>query len=474
MSCLTGSTPFERKRLHEAAFDEMLRIIREEEPPKPSTRLSTTDALPSIAANRGSEPQKLSRLVRGELDWIVMKALEKDRNRRYETANGLALDIQRYLHDEPVQACPPSARYRLRKFARRNKRLFAGGLAAAMIVVLGVLGLAASNVLIARERDQKELALKQKQSALQTAQTNYADARKQEALAKANERTASTQEVLARRRFYAAQINLATQAWQAGEMPRVLELLESQRPMPDAQDLRSFEWYYLWRLCHGGRRAFLHGHTGRVMDLAFFPDGKTLASGSADRTVRLWDPVTGKELAALRHPEPLWNVAISPDGKLIAGGGYENGSLILWDVATHKALYTIPGALDGIAFSPDGRTLATATGKQNDGTVWDVTVRDVPTGAQRASLVSAGSVIGFLPDGTLVTLANRFSKSSEVRFWDVMSGSRRLTIPAASINGHGPVARRHFARHGIVNGAPHDLGHCDWSSAIRAAGTTRS
>ena len=102
---------------------EMLRVIREQEPPKPSTKLSTADGLPTLAANRGTEPAKLTRLVRGELDWIVMKALEKDRNRRYETANGFALDVQRYLADEPVQACPPSLGYRLRKFARRNKRV---------------------------------------------------------------------------------------------------------------------------------------------------------------------------------------------------------------------------------------------------------------------------------------------------------------------------------------------------------------
>jgi non-specific serine/threonine protein kinase/serine/threonine-protein kinase len=118
---LTGTTPFEKKRLHAAAFDEVLRIIREEEPPKPSTRLSTTEALPSIAANRGLEPKKLSGLVRGELDWIVMKPLEKDRNRRYETANAFAADMERYLHDEPVLACPPSRRYRLRKWLRRHR-----------------------------------------------------------------------------------------------------------------------------------------------------------------------------------------------------------------------------------------------------------------------------------------------------------------------------------------------------------------
>src|SRR5439155_18802197 len=118
---LTGTTPLERKRLKQAAFDEVLRMIREEEPPKPSTRLTTTVELVAIAANRGLEPKKLSGLVRGELDWIVMKCLEKDRNRRYETANGLAMDIQRYLNDEHVLACPPSAWYRFRKVARRHK-----------------------------------------------------------------------------------------------------------------------------------------------------------------------------------------------------------------------------------------------------------------------------------------------------------------------------------------------------------------
>src|SRR6516162_9559463 len=107
--------------MRSAAFDEMLRIIREEDPPKPSTRLSTTNELPAIAANRGIEPKRLSGLVRGELDWIVMKCLEKDRNRRYETANGLFEDIERYLTDQPVRACPPSAAYRIRKFVKRNR-----------------------------------------------------------------------------------------------------------------------------------------------------------------------------------------------------------------------------------------------------------------------------------------------------------------------------------------------------------------
>src|SRR5262249_25242480 len=119
---LTGTTPFNKDRLKTAGYDEIRRIIREEEPPRPSTRISTLgQAATTISTQRKSDPKRLSQLCRGELDWIVMKCLEKDRNRRYETANGLARDVERYLHDEPVQACPPSAWYRFRKFARRNR-----------------------------------------------------------------------------------------------------------------------------------------------------------------------------------------------------------------------------------------------------------------------------------------------------------------------------------------------------------------
>jgi eukaryotic-like serine/threonine-protein kinase len=134
---LTSTTPFEKERLKTAGYDEMRRIIREEEPPKPSTRISTLgQAATTISAQRKSNPKRLSQLMRGELDWIVMKALEKDRNRRYETASAFAADVQRYLHDEPVQACPPSAAYRLRKFVRRNRGpvLAAGLLLAALVV----------------------------------------------------------------------------------------------------------------------------------------------------------------------------------------------------------------------------------------------------------------------------------------------------------------------------------------------------
>jgi tetratricopeptide (TPR) repeat protein len=142
---LTGTTPLERKRLEEAAWDEIRRVIREEEPPSPSTRLSSTATLASVARSRQTEPMTLTKKVRGELDWIVMKALEKDRAQRYDTAGSFAMDVQRYLSDEPVQACPPTAWYRLRKLARRNRGRLAGAgiLALALAIAVGGVGWAA-------------------------------------------------------------------------------------------------------------------------------------------------------------------------------------------------------------------------------------------------------------------------------------------------------------------------------------------
>jgi serine/threonine protein kinase/tetratricopeptide (TPR) repeat protein/predicted nucleic acid-binding protein len=184
---LTGTTPLNRQRLKQAAFGEMLRMIREEEPPRPSTRLSeSTDSLPSISAQRQMEPARLTKEVSGELDWIVMKSLDKDRNRRYETANGFAMDVQRYLSDEAVLACPPSAGYRLRKFVRRNKRVLATGGFTAVMLLATLVTLAVSNILISEERDAKTGALKEKEAALLLAQANQKIADNQRQLAQDN------------------------------------------------------------------------------------------------------------------------------------------------------------------------------------------------------------------------------------------------------------------------------------------------
>ena len=137
---LTGMRPFDAKHFQQAALFDMIRILLEEEPSKPSTRLSTAEALPSLAAVRQTEPKKLMAMLRGELDWVVMKCLEKQRDRRYETANGLAREIQRYLANEPVEARPPSAGYRLKKFVTRHKGQVIAVSLALFLLVAGIVG----------------------------------------------------------------------------------------------------------------------------------------------------------------------------------------------------------------------------------------------------------------------------------------------------------------------------------------------
>src|SRR5207247_2647819 len=210
---LTGTTPFDKEGLKEASYEEIRRIIREEEPAKPSTRISTLgQAATTMSAQRKSEPRRLSQLFRGELDWIVMKALEKDRNRRYDTASSFAADVQRYLHDEPVQACPPSAIYRFRKFARRHKAALITAAAVAFPPALAVIGLAASTLVIMREKAQTDAAREELE-----------------------------------RTLYFHRIALAEREWSANNLAGAEQLLDAC-PV----DLRGWEWHYLKRLRLGG------------------------------------------------------------------------------------------------------------------------------------------------------------------------------------------------------------------------------
>jgi serine/threonine protein kinase/tetratricopeptide (TPR) repeat protein len=194
---LTGTTPLEKQRFKDATLQEILRLIKEEEATRPSTKLSGSGSLPTIAAQRSLEPAQLSRAVRGDLDWIVMKSLEKERSRRYETANGLARDIERYLHDDPVEARPPSAGYRFSKFARRNKAvLLTVGLVAAALVVgtmvstwQAIRATRAENLADARLATETEARAAEAEQR-KAAETERAEAEKQRAQADANFRKA--------------------------------------------------------------------------------------------------------------------------------------------------------------------------------------------------------------------------------------------------------------------------------------------
>jgi WD40 repeat protein/serine/threonine protein kinase len=394
---LTGTTPFDKERMKEASYDEIRRIIREEEPVKPSTRMSTLgQAATTVSANRKSEPKPLSKLFRGELDWIVMKALEKDRNRRYDAASSFAADVRRYLGDEPVQACPPSAWYRLRKFARRNKVALITASAIAIVILLAVAGLAFSTTLTWQAN--KELRLERGRAEEQTQ--------------------------LARRLLYASDINVARQAWEEGNLTRARELLERQRPQPGSEDLRGFEWRYLWRLCRDSSLHTLAGHTRGVNAVRFSPDGKMIASASNDGTVRLWDVGTRREIVPLRgHEESVNSLAFAPDGKTLATAGYD-GLIILWDMASRQRVDSLrpKGGLTGVAFTPDGKILASCNA---DGRItrWDVTSR------QEVDTLSgySWSRVAFSPDGRFLAAG---SYDSTVRLWEL------ATRKENSLRGH--------------------------------------
>jgi WD40 repeat protein/serine/threonine protein kinase len=411
---LTGSTPLEHERLKRTAVDELLRIIREEEPPKPSARLSHSgEALATISVRRGTEPAKMSQLLRGELDWIVMKALEKDRTRRYETANTLARDLQHYLSDEPVEACPPTVGYKLRKFARKNKKLLATATAFAALLLLGI---AASVWQAVRATQAEKVAFAHEGQANQ--QRDEAQ-RQREGVRALNETLQHT--------LYVANMNLALHAWEADGAERVRELLEQHRPKTEEADLRGFEWHYLNRLCHA-ELLTIQGHTGVVNSVVFSPDGKRLASAAWDGTVRVCDAQTGQQVLCLTGG--MESIVFSPDGNRLAGAS-GNYTVKVWNAQTGQELLALKGGHGSIsngpdskrlAFSPDGRRLAIGS-YQGPVKVWDAQ-------SGQELLIFKGhtksiSSVAFSPDGMHLASA---SEDGTVKVWDAQTGQERLSL----------------------------------------------
>jgi WD40 repeat protein len=394
---LTGTTPFDKDRLKEASYEELRRIIREEEPVKPSTRSGTLgQAASTVSANRQSEPNRLRKLFRGELDWIVMKALEKDRSRRYDTASSFAADVQHYLHDEPVLACPPSAVHQFRKLVRRNKRPFAMASFAAAVLVVGVAALAASNVRIGREKQQKEEALQEKERVLERERQNA----------------------------YYQRIALAEREWSENNLSGMERLLEAC-----PADLRDWEWRYLRRLRY--KALPLMEHDRPVLGVAVSPDGERIASASQDGIITIWDAATGKKLLPPIHAHPSHArcVAFHPDGQRLASASWD-GTVKVWDVQTGELLLILPGhqgEVSCVAFSRDGRYLASGGGKY--GELGEVKIWQATTGqlvhtlrGHRSSVYS----VAFRPDGQQLASG---STDKTVKLWDVQTGQELSPLP---------------------------------------------
>jgi serine/threonine protein kinase/WD40 repeat protein len=381
---LTGTTPFDAKELMRSGPDEMRKIIREREPLTPSSRLmkdletaKSSDSDRHSTSARHAAAGSRKRTIDPDLDWIVMKCLEKDRTRRYETASGLAADIQRHLAHEQVVARPPSAVYKLQKAWQRNKLVFTTGAIVASALVAGI-GVSTWQAIRATRATKGEF---EQRIAAQTAKTK-AETEQQRANAQAQK--ASESERNSRRFLYASDMNLAQEALKLNNLGKARRLLDRHRPsQAGEEDLRGWEWRYLWQLTRGNAPFTLTNRPTPGFSVGFSLDGKSLAVGWWDGRVDLWDVPARRWVRALtdgERPHP-GRVAFSPVRNLLAATSEPN-TVTLYDLDSGRESIlwrmTDQGGWDvrDLAFSQDGSKVVIYSGSnpEADDAVWVVDV----------------------------------------------------------------------------------------------------
>jgi WD40 repeat protein/serine/threonine protein kinase len=455
---LTGTTPLDHKRVKQAAFLEVLRLIKEEEPPRPSTRLTQSkETLAGVAARRRTAPTRLTKEVRGELDWIVMRCLEKDRTRRYETASALARDVEHYLAGELVEACPPSAAYRLRRVIRRNKVAFA---TAALIAAVLLLATVVSTTQAVRARTAEGLAREEGSRAEELARTEaaaHAEAQGQATLA--NQRA----EDLAHR-LYIHRVNLAYREAMANNVAQADALLgacEAAR--------RGWEWTFCKRLCHleamtlggpadnaaaGARQGpppdegagdaaarneprAVTGVPVAVRGVACSPDGRRIAAAKDDGLIDIWDAGSGRLVRSLSgHVGVVTCVAFDADGGRLISGGFD-GTVRVWDANSGGEKLVLRGhsrPVTSVAFRPGAEQAASSTlgpweayqGSGIEIKQWDLAAaREVRTLYHLQGW--SDSSLAFSPDGR--RLVSSAAWSGFLRVWDAENGKEVVELP---------------------------------------------
>jgi WD40 repeat protein len=380
------------------------------------------DTLDQVRSQEVVPPRSLQAKLPRDLETICLKCLEKDHNRRYETANGLAMDLRRFLTGEPVQACPPSTWYRLRKSVHRNKGPV---LAAALVFTVLTVGIVGTSIGLIRALNAERLA-GDRLAEVQEANIATSKAFEETKVAK-NE----TDKVLKKveRSLYFQSIARAHLEWWDNDVGRADQILDEC-----PAEYRQWEWRHLKRLCRGELFAFRAD--AFFVRVAFSPDGSRIAASSADKSVKILDLATGRELFKLRgHTEVVRNLAFSPDGGRLASASgrwdsREPGQLKIWNLANGNLLLDLTGhtaEVNSVAFGPDGRILVSGS---LDGTIklWDG-----PTGREIRTIRSGhrGGVksVAISPDGKHIASGGWGGLPDNLKIWTPADGRARLTLP---------------------------------------------